>query len=186
MDKISRNGHGNIRRNWRSASHRIPEAFVERLYIAARTDRAQIHRDAASANGKFFSRVHELSAETFALLRRIDAEQSQIHPVPAQFQIDATDKPAALFEQQKLTSIEVIQSADVVDAIAADERTLDFKCRVDEPRKPIGVRVLCNANRNCDSWQTSGKNGAAWKLCRGAELFFDAKQLIVFCNSVCA
>ena len=118
------------------------------------------------------------------MLRGIDAEQSQIHTVLAPFEIDAADKPVAFFEQQKLTSIEVFQSADVVDSIAADERTLDFKGRVDEPRKPVGVRILCNVNRNCDSWQASRKNGAAWKLCCGAELFFDAKQLIVFCNSV--
>jgi hypothetical protein len=139
--------------------------FVERLYVAARTDCTQIHRHAPGAHGKFFRRVHEFSAKAFALLRRIYAEQPQIHPVLAFFKVDAADKTVLYFEKQKFAGAEIFQRAGVVEAVAADERALDFKCGVDEPRKSAGVRNLRVANRNCGSLLLSRKNRTARKFC---------------------
>jgi hypothetical protein len=125
--------------------------FVEREYVAARTDRAQIHGETSCARGKFFGCVHEFPAKAFALLGRIDAEQPQIHPVLALFKVDATDKTIFFFEKQEFAGTEIFQRAGAVEAVAAEERTLDCKCGVNEPRKGVGVRILRNANRNCGS-----------------------------------
>ena len=101
MDKISGNSHMNFYRKWRSSRHDIPKMFVERPYVAARTDCTQIHRHAAGAHGKFFRSFHKFSAKAFALLRRINAEQTQIHTVFALFNVDAADKTIFFFEKQE-------------------------------------------------------------------------------------
>jgi hypothetical protein len=109
--------------------------FVERLNVVAWADGAQVHRDAVRVYREFFGGLHEFSTETFALLRRIDAQQSQVHAVFTLLEIDAADRIAGFFEQQKLAGAEIFQIAVAVDAVAANEGALDFKRGVDKLRE---------------------------------------------------
>ncbi len=154
---------------------------VERLNIVARADRFQVHRRAARVHSEFFRRVHNFSAQAFALMHRIHAEQTQIHSVLTLLEVDTTDRNISLFEKQKFASGQIFQRAVAVNAITADKRTLDFKRCVDEFRQRVDVRILSEPNRVAFS---SGKNRAARKFCRAAEFFFDAKQLVVFGDAV--
>jgi len=147
MNEVRRNGHGNVGRHGRSSGDSVAEMRVERLNVRARTDRAQIHRDAAFLHCKFFGSSHEFAAEAFSLVRGIDAEKTEIHAVGFFLEIDATDKSAGFFEQQELAGAQIFQCTFAVDAIGTDERALHFKRRVDEPGQRAGFRLFCNANR---------------------------------------
>src|SRR5207237_716953 len=120
---------------------------VERLNVGARTDRAQIHRDATGVRCKFFRGSHEFAAEALSLQRGLDTEKAEIHAVASLFEIDATCERVGFFEKKKLAGAQVLQRAVAVDAICADERTLDFKRGVDELCQRVGVGILCKTNR---------------------------------------
>ena len=120
---------------------------VERLNIGAWTNGAQIDRDAACVHRKFLRGSHELSAESFALAMRIDAEEAKIHAVRSLLEINATHKSVAFFKNKKLAGTQILQRSFAVDAIAANKRTLDFKRGVDELCQRAGVGIFCNTNR---------------------------------------
>jgi len=120
---------------------------VERLNVGAWTDRAQIYRYTSRVDGEFFGSIHEFSAEPFALLCGNDAEQTEVHAIGALLEIDATDKSGDFVEQQELAGAQIFQRTFAVDAIGADERTLDLKSGVDEMCQRAGVGIVCNTNR---------------------------------------
>ena len=124
---------------------------VERLNIGARTDRPQIYRYTSCVDGEFFGSVHKSSAEPFALLHGINAEQTEVHAIGTLLKIDTTDKSADFFEQQELAGAQIFQRAFAIDAIGADEGALNFKRCVDELRQCVGVGILCNTNRKKSS-----------------------------------
>ena len=83
--------------------------------------------------------------------RWIDAEKAEIHAIRFFLEIDATGKCAGFLENQKLAGAEIFQRAFVIDAIASNKRTFDFKRGVDELRQRVGVRILSDAKRKCYS-----------------------------------
>src|SRR6266705_5783493 len=120
---------------------------VERLNVGARTNRAQVHRNASGVRGGFFRGSHEFAAEALSLQRGLDTEKSKIHAVASLFEIDATCEGVGFFEKKKLAGAQVLQRAFAVDAIGTDERALHFKRGVDEPRQRVCVRIFCETNR---------------------------------------
>ena len=145
------NDHGNLGRNWRHTRDCIAEMLVKRLDILSLADRAQVHGNATGSDCKFFGLVHEFASETFSLTCWINAEKAEVHAIAAFFEIDAAHKRIILLEQEKLAGAEVFQRAFVVDAVAADERTLHLKRTVNEPPERVRVRILGDSKRNCDS-----------------------------------
>ena len=174
------NGHRNFRGDGRSSRDQITEMRIERFDIGSRADGSQVHRNAACTRRKFFGSGHELATRAFSLLLWIDAQQAEIHAVGSLFKVDAADEFIGQLEQQEPPGAEIVQRAFVVDAIAADERALDFKRGVDQSRERAGVGMIGEAKRRRSSCRVSGKNGAAGEFCGGAEFFFDAKKLVVF------
>src|SRR5882762_1658477 len=120
---------------------------VKRLNVGARTNRAQIHCNATGVRGKFFRGSHKFAAEALSLQRGLDTEKAEIHAVAALLEIDTTCERVGFFEKKKLTGAQVLQRAVAVDAIGTDERTLHFKCGVDEPCQRVDVGIFCNTNR---------------------------------------
>ena len=157
---------------------------VERLDIFSLADRAQVHGNTPGFDGEFLGGVHQFSSEAVSLLPGFNAEEAKVHAVAPFFEINATYESPTLFKNQELAGAEVFQCAFVVDAIAADEWAFYFKRSVDEPSERISVRVFCDAKRRSDSCRASRKDRATGKFRRAAEFFFDAKQLIVFGDTV--
>jgi len=129
---MRRNRHHNVGRHRRSSRNPIAEVHVKRLNIGARTDGAQIHRRTAGVYAEFFGNRHEFAPEPFSLLRRIDAQQTEVHAVRLFLEIDATDEGVIFFEQEELAGAQIFQRSVAVDSFSTDEGAFDFKRGIDE------------------------------------------------------
>ena len=77
-----------------------------------------------------------------------------------------------------------MKDAFTITAITFDSNAFDLEGFVDELFERIGIGDIRKTNRKSSSSRSSRENRATGKFCCRAEFFFDAKNLIVFCDTV--
>src|SRR5262249_51491984 len=127
-----------------------------------------VRRSAAlqPASGQMlFGQHHELPAESAALQRRPQGQQSDISAVAAYFRVNTPGKSIAIFQNQELAGCKERLQSLLVDTVAFDGNLLRKESGVNERDERAGVRGLAEAfakTRNLRGGRhvsDSGENG---------------------------
>jgi hypothetical protein len=98
---------------------------IESRKWSARTDDAQVDRNATGFAKVIFRGVHKLAAQAGALPRRIHTEQPEVAAIGAEFDVNATDEASGILGEEEFPFCHVRAKALSVNSITFNESLLD-------------------------------------------------------------